>query len=160
MRGELEDQIIQRAGFAKCAEIEREDRGVGRHSKSRRHHCTRSRPVFSQGKSQRGRETAGGRRLAPLLREAIEREIEPARAGQFEIAKQRRPMRRILPGMKNLPDDREASRSGEALGQEQLINFSFRHRRNDEEQTPKCPTDKTSQRGEQKPGKSATRRER
>src|SRR6185295_18232907 len=98
-----------------------------------------------------------GRGLGSFLCEAIEREIEPARAGQLEIAQEGSAVRRIPPGMENAPNDRKPTGPGKSPGEKKFVDLSLRHRRDDEQQTPECPANETGHGAEKKPGDSAPR---
>ena len=57
--------------------------------------------------------------------------------------------------MENSPNDRETARLGKAPGEEQVVDFPVRERRNEEKQKPKSSADEARDRRHEKPGHCA-----
>ncbi len=154
---QIVNQVIGRADFAEGTEIKRVDRGIGRERQIVPAPLHEAGPVFGQSKSERGGKAAGRSGLGAFRGQSIEREIEPAICRQLEALEERRPVGRVLPRMKNSPNDSGLSRPGEVVGKEEIVDSSLRQRGKEEKQTPKRAAHEAGIRRSEKPGDRADR---
>ena len=73
----------------------------------------------------------------------------------LETAEQRWPVGRIIPRVKNSPNDGKTSRAAKAFFEQKAVNASLGERRNQKEQTPERPADETRDRWDERERKAS-----